>query len=78
MDGRCDVEVFVVVSSGGDYASGATEESACEAYDNDVGSLSEAGGYRVVCVKLSVPLPSVVQVSGSVADYEAVGPVVLS
>ena len=67
---KTDLEVFVVVDANGDYATGTTADAAKEAYENDIGPLADADGFRVVRVNLSVPLPVVIEAAAEVEDDE--------
>lgn len=60
-----DVEVFVVVDSAGDYACGVSIDAARERYEEDVQSLADAEGFRVVKCTLKVALPECVVLSGT-------------
>lgn len=66
-----EVEVFVVVDSAGDYATGVDVDKAKEAYENDVQALVDAEGFRVVKVVVKVPLPEVVELVGVVPETGA-------
>lgn len=59
----CEVEVYVVVDSAGDYGVGRDEDEACEDYDSDIGGTSCR---RIVKVKLTVPLPEAIVMTGVV------------
>lgn len=65
-----EIEVFIVIDQDGDYGVGAGDSDAREAYENDHGELSEQDGFRTYRIKLTVPLPRVVTVSGVVEDTE--------
>jgi hypothetical protein len=56
--------VFIVIDAAGDYAVGKDADAAREAYENDVGSLCDADGFRVVKLVVRVPLPEVVELAG--------------
>jgi hypothetical protein len=55
------LEVWTCVDANGDYAVGTTEEAAREKYEEDIGALNEASGFRLVKVNLTVPLPEVIE-----------------
>lgn len=61
-----EVEVFVLVDNCGDYSAASTIERAKEAYESDVQQLSDSEGFRVVRVKLTVPLPEIPELTGVV------------
>ena len=66
------VEVWVIVSEGEDYAVGVDEEAAADAFENDVGEIKEAGATRRIRVVLTVPVPETVTLTGDVpAEGEA-------
>jgi hypothetical protein len=73
MSQTTQVEVWVLVDANGDYAVGRDAADAREDYDNDIGNdVDEMGGFRLVKVLLTVPLPVVVELSGTVpADGQA-------
>ena len=48
MTEKCNVEVWLLVDSCGDYAVGTSREDAAENYEEDVQSLSAAEGIRYV------------------------------
>jgi len=68
-------EVVMVVDSAGDYAVGKDLESAIEAYENEVQSIAESGGYRVVNLTLNVALPESVELSADVPNDVSQGAV---
>ncbi len=51
-----ECEVWVVVDAAGDYAVGISAEAAREKYEEDIGALNEADGFRLVKVALHVPV----------------------
>lgn len=57
------LEVWVVVDADGDYAVGTDEETACDAFDSEVGGNH---GRRVVKMSVTVPLPAVIELTGEV------------
>jgi len=65
----CKCELFVLVDAAGDYAVGKDEASAREAYENDIGALSDADGFRLVKVTVNVPLPEVVELTGDAPEH---------
>jgi hypothetical protein len=66
MPKTCQVEVWVMVDDVGDYGVGRDDASAKEAYENDVQTISDAGGFRLVKVRLAVPPPAAVELAGAV------------
>lgn len=69
-----EIEVWVVVDEKGDYGAGNSEESAAEQYDSDVGSGTHTPK-RVICVKLQVPAPTPITLSGTVPAEPQTRPV---
>jgi hypothetical protein len=62
------IEVWVMVDSAGDYAVGKDTEGAKEQYGNDIQAPEDAEGFRLVKLLLTVPLPEVVEASGTMPD----------
>jgi hypothetical protein len=65
-----ELELWVCVDANGDYGLGKDAESAKEQYENDVGMLCDGDGFRLYKLKLQVPLPTLVELSGTVADEQ--------
>jgi hypothetical protein len=61
----CEVEVFVLVDENGNYVVHKDEDELAEAYDNDISEDSHTGR-RTIRIKLSVPLPEYVTMTGTV------------
>jgi hypothetical protein len=59
------VEVFILVDADGDSASGNTPQEAREQYEENVGALSDADGFRMCKVVVLVPLPAVAVLTGA-------------
>lgn len=57
-------EVFLVIDQAGDYAVGNSAEAAREKYEEDIGALNAAEGFRIVKLLVRVPLPEVVELAG--------------
>ena len=53
----CEAEVWLCVDSCGDYTCGKSIEEAIERYEDEIQPLAQSGGYRVVALKVKVPLP---------------------
>lgn len=53
------VEIWVCVDSNGDVGIGECDVSAREKYEENIGNLNEAEGFRLVKVLVTVPLPEV-------------------
>ncbi len=70
-----EVEVWVVVDGPGDYGVGKDEEAATENYREDIGD--SAGPMRVVKMTLKVPLPKIMEVTGTVPE-DAEGEIALA
>ena len=55
---KATIELYACIDHEGEYGIGRDEETARESYTNDVGPLDTLnGGYRIIRVKVSVPLP---------------------
>lgn len=66
-----EVEVFVLVDADGSYIAREDVSDLATAYAEHVGELSAQDGFRVVKVKLTVPLPELIEVTGTIpADEE--------
>ena len=61
MANTTQVEVWCCVDADGGYAVGADEQAAKDKYEEDVGALNEAGGFRMVKVTVTVPLPELIE-----------------
>lgn len=66
----CQVEVWVVVASTGDYEVGRDADAAEERYADDIGG-NECR--RMVKVTLTVPLPVAVELTGVVPEESSEG-----
>ena len=62
----CECEIYVVIDQSGDYAVGNSADAAREKYEEDIGGLNECEGFRIVRMKVNVPLPEVVELTGTV------------
>lgn len=71
------VELWVCIDAVGDYGIGKDEDAAKEQYEQDIGDLSDASGFRCYQLNLSVPLPVPVVLSATV-PADADGPVALT
>ena len=69
MANTAQVEVWVVVDENGDYAVGADDDGAYDAYDETVGGTRLAR--RAVKVTLTVPLPETVELTGTAPECGA-------
>lgn len=65
---RVAAEVCILVDSCGDYAVGKDEAEARENYESTIQALADADGFRIVRVKLNVPLPAVVTLAADVPE----------
>ncbi len=63
-----DLELFVVVDQTGDFAVGQTAEEARNKYEEDVGALADAEGFRTIKINLTVPLPEIIEAEATVAE----------
>lgn len=64
------LEVWICVDDNGDYATGNDVESARGEYENTVQPLADAGGFRLVCISVSVPLPTAIEASVNVPESD--------
>jgi hypothetical protein len=62
--------LVLLVDANGEYAVGKDSESAIEAYENDIGSLGESGGFRLLNLEVKAPLPEQVELTGTVPAAE--------
>ncbi len=66
------VEIWVLVNEGEEYAISRIEEDLVGNFENDVGPIGDAGTTRRVKVVLSIPIPETVTLTGDVpAEGEA-------
>lgn len=63
-------EVVVLVDANGDYATGSDDASAIERYEETIGSLNDAGGYRFFRLTLTLPAPEAVEIKVEVPEEE--------
>lgn len=68
-------EVVVLVDSCGDYALGKDEADAREAYENQIQALSECDGFRLIKVRVRVPLPAITELEVEALAGELAAPV---
>jgi hypothetical protein len=61
-------EVWVMVDANGDYVASHSKDALGELYEADIGYLSECEGIRRVKVVLAVPLPEVVELTGTAPE----------
>lgn len=66
-----EIEVYIVVDAEGNSAIGETKEQAIERYEEEVGSLNECDGFRIVRGGFKVPRPDVMEVEVQVEDVIA-------
>lgn len=66
----CDVEVFVLVNSEGEYVASADADKLAQLYTDDVGDLAEAEGIRRVKLTVKVPLPKPIELVGTASETE--------
>jgi hypothetical protein len=59
-------KAWILVDSCGDYAIGGCEQAARDEYENNIQDLNECDGFRLYQISLTVPLPSVVELTGEV------------
>lgn len=58
-----ELEIWIVVDEGGDYAVGKDQDAACEAFDQEIGGTTPR---RQVKVTLKVPAPVAIELTGEV------------
>lgn len=63
------VEVVVLVDAEGQYDFGNDEDEARTNYEENVGALNETEGFRLVKIKVKVPLPEIAEI-----EVEALAP----
>ena len=65
-EGKCEVEVWVIINEGGDFQVGADEEQAIEDFEDN------HAGYRRRTFRLflTLPLPQVTEVRGELPEAE--------
>lgn len=68
MAATCECEIWLMLDSDGNYAVASSSDSLAERYEEDIGQCSDAGGLRRVKVSLTVPLPEVVELAGTVPE----------
>lgn len=62
-----EIEVWVVVDESGDYRAGEDASTAAERFNDDIGN-DGTTPTRLVCVKLKVPAPKPIELSGVVPE----------
>lgn len=65
-----ELELWACVDASGDYGLGRDADEAKAAYENDIGQLADAEGFRCFKITLTVPLPEPVELTGSVPAEE--------
>ncbi len=59
-----EIELWACVDSDGQYECGTSAESARERFENEIGSLADVEGFRLVCLTVKVALPVPVELTG--------------
>ena len=67
---RTTCEIWVLVDANGDYVATDDPDALVEQYEERVGELAQADGFRKVKVTVSVPLPEVIEAAAEVAEDE--------
>lgn len=67
---RVEIEVWILVDANGDAVASEDADHVRERYGEVIGELAEADGFRLVKVKVSVPLPVMIEATATVADDE--------
>ncbi len=68
-----EVEVWVLIDSNGDYVASDDADLLNERYEERVQEVSAAEGTRRIKITLKVPLPAVIELTGTVATVEEPG-----
>lgn len=68
----CEIEIWVVVDEDGDYACDAERDDAETRFEESIGFSNEKATRRV-CIKVKVPLPKAIEITGEVQVSEEVG-----
>lgn len=63
------IEMYAVVDDEGDYGVGIDADDAAKNYEENVGAISEVCGFRMIKILVTVPLPEIVTLSGTVGEY---------
>jgi hypothetical protein len=58
-----ECEVWILVDSDGNYTAGTDPENVTEIHETDKAELNGTYGFRMVRLKLQVPLPKPIEVS---------------
>jgi|HubBroStandDraft_6_1064221.scaffolds.fasta_scaffold251313_3 hypothetical protein len=61
-----ECEVWILVDADGNHSVGTDAERARGDYTDQIGALEETEGFRMVKVTLTVPMPVVPELTGSV------------
>lgn len=65
-------DVVILIDANGDYAVGKCNDTAVEAYEADIGSIGDSGGYRLVNLTVKAALPAPVELAAMIpADGSA-------
>lgn len=65
------VEVWVMVDAAGDYVAHSDADSLAEVWEERIGDVKDAEGFRRVKLTVKVPLPTVIELAGEVTADEA-------
>lgn len=68
-----DVEVWVLVDNDGAYVASDDQDALNERYEEHHQAVADAAGIRRIKITVKVPLPEVIEVSGSVNVTEEIG-----
>ncbi len=61
MASMVSAEVWLVIDQDGCYEVGTTAAEATERYEESVGALADAQGFRTVCLTVQVPAPVLIE-----------------
>ena len=63
------IEMYTAVDDDGGYGVGIDADDAVKNYGDNVGAISEVRGFRIIKIFVTVPLPEIVTLSGTVGEY---------
>ena len=66
-----DATLYVLVDSDGDYVADHDREGVATAYEDSIGELNCADGFRIVEVTIRIPLPVLKKVTATVPEDAA-------
>lgn len=63
------IEMHAAIDDDGDYGVGIDADDAAKSYEENGGSISGVCGFRMVKILVTIPLPEIVTLSGTVGEY---------